>query len=69
MNGVADSDLEEGSSEGSGTLLIGTIVARTATAESVDARRAAARLERVGREFQREWVVARRDRGDEEGEG
>jgi len=36
-------------------LLIASVVAPTA-ADTVDARRAAARLERTGREFQREWI-------------
>jgi hypothetical protein len=45
-------------------LLIGTVVARTAESAG-GARRAAARLERTGRSFQREWV----GRGDEVGEG
>jgi hypothetical protein len=36
-------------------LLIASVVAPTA-ADAVDARRAAARLERTGREFQREWI-------------
>ncbi|TVY31214.1 hypothetical protein LHYA1_G000023 [Lachnellula hyalina] len=50
-------------------LLIGTVVARTADSAG-DARRAAARLERVGRQFQREWVLRDdSDEGGEEGEG
>lgn len=48
-------------------LLIGTVVARTAESAG-DARRAAARLERMGRLFQREWI-GRGDEGGEVGEG
>jgi hypothetical protein len=36
-------------------LLVGTVVATTA-ADAGEARRTAARLERMGREFQREWL-------------
>ena len=48
-------EVEEESSVQQPPLLIATVVAPSA-AEAGEARRAAARLERTGREFQREWV-------------
>jgi len=75
-NGGSEEEEEEGSEATNTTnvppLLIGTVVARTAD-NGGDARRSAARLERVGRGFQREWTQAQqREEGDkvgEEGEG
>jgi hypothetical protein len=46
--------------------LIGVVVAGTAD-EAREARRAASRLEKVGKEFQREWAAESRERGVEEG--
>jgi hypothetical protein len=40
-------------------LLVGLVVAESAD-DALEARRAAARLEKVGREFQREWIVEER---------
>ena len=44
-------------------LLIASVVAPTA-ADAIDARRAAARLERTGREFQREWLREQASRNE-----
>lgn len=46
---------EDGNSREVPPMLVGTVVAATA-AEAGEARRVAARLERMGREFQREWA-------------
>jgi hypothetical protein len=46
---------EDGNARQIPPMLVGTVVAATA-AEAGEARRTAARLERMGREFQREWV-------------
>ncbi|KAK1980773.1 hypothetical protein LZ30DRAFT_540983, partial [Colletotrichum cereale] len=43
-------------SESAAPMLVGVVVAATGE-ESMEARRAAGRLERVGREFQREWAA------------
>lgn len=59
----AAGEAEEGEGEGDGDgssrlvppMLIGTVVAAT-SADAGEARRVAARLERMGRAFQREWV-------------
>jgi hypothetical protein len=57
VNGVGGAeDAEEGESTVQPPpLLIASVVAPSA-ADAVDARRAAVRLERMGREFQREWI-------------
>ena len=46
---------EEGNGRQVPPMLVGTVVAAT-SADAGEARRAAARLERMAREFQREWA-------------
>ncbi|GAO14678.1 uncharacterized protein UV8b_04636 [Ustilaginoidea virens] len=58
---VDDDDADLQQSEDAAPLLVGVIVAGSSD-EAREARRAAARLERVGREFQREWM-AQTERG------
>ncbi|UPL00903.1 hypothetical protein LCI18_011837 [Fusarium solani-melongenae] len=53
-------------SEDAAPLLVGVVVAGSAD-EAREARRASARLERVGREFQKEWVAESQDRAHEDG--
>ncbi|KAJ4142343.1 hypothetical protein NW754_009788 [Fusarium falciforme] len=53
-------------SEDAAPLLVGVVVAGSAE-EAREARRASARLERVGREFQKEWVAESQDRAHEDG--
>lgn len=53
--GRARVEIEEGDGDGTG-LLVGIVVAPDGEASAVEARRAAARLERVGRELQACWV-------------
>lgn len=53
-------------SEDAAPLLIGVVVAGSAD-EAREARRASARLERVGRDFQKEWAAESQDRGNEDG--
>ncbi|KAF4785341.1 hypothetical protein HER10_EVM0005412 [Colletotrichum scovillei] len=55
------------SSSNAAPMLVGVVVAATGE-EAMEARRAAGRLERVGREFQREWV-AEEGTGDADGLG
>jgi hypothetical protein len=44
-------------------MLVGIVVGATAD-DGKDARRAAARMERVGRQFQKEWIAEERDGSD-----
>ncbi|KAJ4318958.1 hypothetical protein N0V84_006582 [Fusarium piperis] len=53
-------------SEDAAPLLVSVVVAGSAD-EAREARRASARLERVGREFQKEWVAESQDRAHEDG--
>jgi hypothetical protein len=60
VNGIPEVGAAEDAETGESTvqpppLLIVSVVAPTA-ADAGDARRAAARLERTGRDFQREWI-------------
>ncbi|KAF4978741.1 hypothetical protein FZEAL_4934 [Fusarium zealandicum] len=57
---------DDARSEDAAPLLVGVVVAGSAD-ETREARRASARLERVGREFQREWVAESQDRANEDG--
>jgi len=74
VNGIQD-ELEEEGVEGEGAnavqlppLLIGTVIAAR-TEDAGEARRAAGRLERLGKEFQREWVHEQQvERREAEGE-
>lgn len=52
-------------SEDAAPMLVGLVVAASAD-DTKEARRAASRLERVGREFQREWIAE--SQGHEDGE-
>lgn len=63
MDEVDEDDEEEAAP--AAPLLIATAVAPTA-AQGVEARRAVARLEMVGAEVQREWVLERRRRAEED---
>lgn len=54
-SGEAEAGEEEGNARVVPPMLIGTVVAAT-SADAGEARRVAARLERIGRAFQREWV-------------
>lgn len=53
--------LNQQSEDDAAPMLVGVVVAGSSD-EAREARRAAARLERVGREFQKEWL-AQTDRG------
>jgi hypothetical protein len=54
-------------SEDAAPLLVGVVVAGSAD-EAREARRASSRLERVGREFQKEWAAeSSQDRANEDG--
>lgn len=59
--GATDTGRSGADAEDAAPMLVGVVVAATGE-EAMEARRAAGRLERVGREFQREWA-------DEEGAG
>lgn len=52
--------------EDTAPMLVGVVVAGSAD-DTREARRAAARLERVGREFQREWAAEAAERSTDEG--
>ena len=73
VNGDTSADAEtrstgkdEARSEDAAPMLVGLVVAGSAD-DAREARRAAARLERVGREFQKEWVAENNERGNEDG--
>jgi len=74
VNGIQDELEEEGEEGGDASavqlppLLIGTVIAARPE-DAGEARRAAGRLERLGREFQREWVHGQQvERREVEGE-
>lgn len=56
---------DEARSEDAAPMLVGLVVAGSAD-DAREARRAAVRLERVGREFQKEWAAESLERGNEE---
>ncbi|KAJ5011072.1 hypothetical protein K4K57_006286 [Colletotrichum sp. SAR 10_99] len=62
-HGAADTKTDD--AENAAPMLVGVVVAATGE-EAMEARRAAGRLERVGREFQREWAA---EEGIAAGEG
>ncbi|GKT60158.1 hypothetical protein ColTof4_00290 [Colletotrichum tofieldiae] len=64
---IPDTGKKGEDSENAAPMLIGVVVAATGE-EAMEARRAAGRLERVGREFQREWA-AEEGTGDVAGDG
>ncbi|CAM1500965.1 Fc.00g101270.m01.CDS01 [Cosmosporella sp. VM-42] len=67
VNGDAEtSTSKDEKPEDGAPMLVGLVVAGSAD-DVREARRAAARLERVGREFQKEWAVESFERGNEEG--
>lgn len=57
---------DETRSEDAAPVLVGVVVAGSAD-EAREARRAASRLERVARDFQREWAAESQERGDDGG--
>ncbi|WYZ41378.1 hypothetical protein EsH8_V_000273 [Colletotrichum jinshuiense] len=64
---ISDMGKTSDDSENAAPMLVGVVVAATSD-EATEARRAAGRLERVGREFQREWA-AEEENGDAGGGG
>ncbi|OHW93778.1 hypothetical protein CSPAE12_07503 [Colletotrichum incanum] len=64
---IPDTGKQGEDSENAAPMLVGVVVAATGE-EAMEARRAAGRLERVGREFQREWA-AEEGTGDVAGGG
>ncbi|KAF7560490.1 hypothetical protein G7046_g3663 [Stylonectria norvegica] len=59
-------DTDEARSEDAAPMLVGLVVAGSAD-DTREARRAAVRLERVGREFQREWAAENLERSNDDG--
>lgn len=67
--GSSDSDSakdDEGRSEDAAPMLVGLVVAGSSE-DAREARRAAARLERVGRQFQKEWTAQGMERAADGG--